>query len=224
MPNIIYQISGTALYLFSVLVYKTCRLQISGLENFEDALDNDKSLIITSWHGMTMMTAALIRKNLDLRSFVILMPDDWRGKSLEVFVNHLQGEPIPMNLHGDSSLKMGRELIQLMRKISAGKNLLLNPDGPEGPAYVVKPGLSFIAKKTGATIVPIGAYCRHAYRIPRWDLYVLPLPFSRITIHVGEPISIPKETKDLAEINRRLTNILHSVAAQAAANYYEQKP
>jgi len=223
MPNIIFQIGGTGLYLLSTLTFKTCRLQISGLENFEEALEKDKPFIITSWHGMTMMAAAFLRTKHDMRSFVGLIPDDWRGKSLEVFANHLQAEPFPMNLDGDSSLKMGRELIRFIRKISGGKNLVLHPDGPAGPAYVIKPGLSFIAKKTGATIIPLGAYCRHAYRVPRWDTYVLPLPFSRITIHIGKPITIPKETEDLTETNHHITNILHRVAAQATANYYEQK-
>lgn len=221
MPNLIYKISGTVLYWFSVIVYKTCRLQISGLENFEDALKNDKPIIITSWHGMTMMTAAFIRKKHDIRSFIALMPADWRGKSLEVFTRHLQAEPYPMNLEGDSSLKMGRKLIRFIRKIKAGKNLVLHPDGPEGPAYAVKPGLSFIAKKADATIVPMGAYCRHAYHISRWDTYTLPLPFSKIAIHIGDPITIPKETKDLTETNQHITNVLHRLAAQAMANYYE---
>ena len=223
MSNIISQINGTGLYLLSALTYRTCRFQISGIENFEAALDNDKPIIITSWHGMTMMVAAFIRKKYDMSSFLGLTPDDWRGKTLVVFAKLLGAEPYPMNLDGDSSLKMGRELIRFIRKISAGKNLVLHPDGPAGPAYVVKPGLSFIAKKTGATIVPMGTYCRYAYRVPRWDTYVLPFPFSRIAIHIGKPITVSKNTKDLAETNQHITDILHRVAAQAAANYYEQK-
>ncbi len=223
MSNIIAQINGIVLYLLSALTYRTCRLQISGIDNFEEALDKDKPFIITSWHGMTMMVAAFICQKHDMSTFIGLTPDDWRGQILMVFAKLLGAEPYSMNLDGDSSLKMGRELIRFIRKISGGKNLVLHPDGPAGPAYVVKPGLSFIAKKTGATIVPMGTYCRHAYRVPRWDTYVLPFPFSRITIHIGEPLTISKETKDLAETNQHITNILHRMAAQATANYYEQQ-
>ena len=69
----------------------------------------------------------------------------------------------------------------------------------------------------------MGAYCRHAYRVPRWDLYVLPLPFSRISLHIEKPVIIPQETKNLDALNQQLADLLNRVAAQAAANYYEEK-
>lgn len=221
MTKIADRINGTVLYWVATLAYRTGRFQITGMENLKTALDREKPMITASWHGMTMMLAPFIRRHLDIRSFIVLMPDDWRGNALEVFTNLMRGEPYPMDLHGDSTLGMGRKLIQLIRKIKPGKNLLLHPDGPSGPAYIVKPGLSFIAQKTDAAIVPIGAYCRHAYRVPRWDLYALPYPFSKISLHIGKPIIIPKDTKNLAEKNQALTDILNRVTAQATANYYE---
>jgi len=221
MTKITDTISGTALYGVATLAYRTGRLQITGMENLKAALQREKPIITTSWHGMTMMLAPFIRQYLDIRSFIVLMPDDWRGKALEVFTSRMRGEPFPMDLRGDSTLSMGRKLIQLIRKIKRGKNLLLHPDGPSGPAYAVKPGLSFIAQKADAAIVPIGAYCRHAYHVPRWDLYVLPYPFSKISLHIGKPITIPKDAKNLEERNQELTDILNRVTAQATANYYE---
>ncbi|OQY28779.1 MAG: hypothetical protein B6I38_08870 [Anaerolineaceae bacterium 4572_5.1] len=224
MSKIIDTINGTALYLLSVIGYRTCRFQISGIENLEAALAREKPLLMTSWHGMTMMLSPFIQKHFDMSNFVGLVPADWRGKTLEVFAHRLGAEPFSMNLDGDSTLTMGRELIKLIRKVKNGKNMLLHPDGPAGPAYVIKPGVTFIAQKAGATLVPMGAYCRHAYRVPRWDLYTLPLPFSRIALHIGKPIVIPPEKKNLDTLNHQLTDILNRMAAQAAANYYELKP
>lgn len=215
--------NGTVLYVLAVITFKTCRLQISGLEHFEAALEKDKPILLTSWHGMTMMVAAFVHKKHNMATFLGLAPDDWRGETLVVFGNLLGAESYSMNLNGDSSLKMGRELIQFIRKIKNGKNLILHPDGPAGPAYVVKPGLSFIAKKTGSAIIPMGTYCRYAYHVPRWDTYVLPFPFSRISIHIDKPITVPKDAKDLAEIDQHITDVLHRATAQAMANYYEQK-
>ncbi len=63
-------------------------------------------------------------------------------------------EPIQVNLSGDSTFGLGRKLVSLVKKMTAGKNFLIHPDGPEGPAYKVKPGLSFIAQKTGAPSYP----------------------------------------------------------------------
>jgi lysophospholipid acyltransferase (LPLAT)-like uncharacterized protein len=216
-------ISGTTLAGIANLAYRTSRFQIIGMENLQAALSREKPIMLASWHGMTMMLAPFVRKYLDIRAFIVIMPDDWRGKTLEVFTKRMHGEGFPMNLRGDSTLGMGRELIKLIRKIKLGKHLMLHPDGPDGPAYVAKPGLTFMAQKADAAIVPIGAYCRHAYRVPRWDLYTLPYPFSRITLHIGKPIIIPKDAKNLEERNDELSETLNRVAAQASADYYELK-
>ena len=217
----IAKISGTILYLFSVLVYRTCRFHISGVDQIERMLKSGEPVIIASWHGMTMMIIGFLRKKMDISSFVGIMPNDYRGDTLHVFGQRLGVEPIPLDLSGDSTLGTGRKLVGLVRKISSGKNLLIHPDGPAGPAYVVKPGLSFLAKKTGAAILPLGCYCRHAYHVPRWDRYTLPLPFSKVHIQVGNLLTVPENLQDLTETNQQLTDILHRVSAQASANYYE---
>jgi lysophospholipid acyltransferase (LPLAT)-like uncharacterized protein len=216
----INKISGTILYLFSALVYRTCRFTFHGLDHIEAYQDLDVPLIVTSWHGMTMMVAGLIRKMMDISRFSVIVPDDHRGDVLAIFAHHLGAEPIKVNLSGDSTFGLGRKLVSLLKKMSKGKNFLIHPDGPEGPAYKVKPGLSFIAQKAGAVILPLGCYCRNAYHIHRWDRYTLPLPFSKIHIQIGSLITVPEDLKDLQEINRELEDILNRLTLQASAKYY----
>lgn len=218
----ISRISGSLLYLFSVIVLKTCRFTFHGLDQLEKLRENDTPVIITSWHGMTMMVAAFLRKTMDITSFSVIMPDDERGDVLAVFAQHLEVDPIKVNLSGDTTLSLGRKLVGLVRKISGGNNFLIHPDGPAGPAYQVKPGLTFIAQKTGVPILPLGCYCRNAYHVHRWDRYTLPLPFSKVHIQLGEPIIIPEDLKDLDEKNRELEDVLNGLTFQAAANYYEK--
>ena len=217
----IAKISGLILYLFSVLVYRTCRFTISGLDQIEKYLVNGTSVIITSWHGMTMMVLGLIRRYFDMSNVAIFFPDDSSGEALAEFAKKYGAEPTLVNLEGDPSLKMSRNLLDVIRKIKSGKNSLIHPDGPKGPAYIVKPGLTAIAKMTGAAIIPLGCYCRHAYHIPRWDRYTLPLPFSKVHIQIGPPLTVAKDVKDLSEINHYLENLLNRIYFQAAANYYE---
>jgi lysophospholipid acyltransferase (LPLAT)-like uncharacterized protein len=107
--------------------------------------------------------------------------------------------------------------------VVSGKHLYINPDGPDGPSHVIKPGLTYIAKKADAIILPAGGYTRRAYVVPRWDRYVVPYPYNRISVCVGEPITIPPETNDFSELEQHLTNVLNRVTMQAAANYYEKK-
>ncbi|HDD62512.1 MAG: hypothetical protein DRI65_09740 [Chloroflexota bacterium] len=216
----INKISGTILYLFSVLVYRTCRFTITGFEQIEELIKTNKPVIVTSWHGMTMMVAGFINKMMDFSEFSVIMPDDYRGDVLAIFADHLGVEPLKVNLSGDSTFGLGRKLVSLMKKMRGGKKFLIHPDGPAGPAYKVKPGLSFIAQKTGAAILPLGCYCRNAYHINRWDRYTLPLPFSKVHIQLGSLMTIPEEVKDLKETNRMIEDVLNRVALQASANYY----
>ena len=217
----IAKISGYFLYLFSQLVYHTCRFYIVGFDDIDPAEFQGKSVIFTSWHGMTMMVAALIKKKLDLTTYIGIMPDDYRGAALGEFGRHLGVDAIAMNLDSDSTMSIGRRLIELIRRIKSGNNMILHPDGPAGPAYKIKPGLTFIAQKTGAKIIPLGCYCRNAYHIHRWDRYTLPLPFSKVHIQIGSIISVPEDLRDLGELNRSLEDTLNRLTHQAAANYYE---
>jgi len=170
---------------------------------------------------MTMMVLGTMRRYYDSRTVAIFFPDDSSGEALAEFVRILGMDPTLINLEGDPSLNMSRKLLRVIRQIKSGKNTLIHPDGPKGPAYVVKPGITAIAKMTGATIIPLGCYCRHAYHIPRWDRYTLPLPFSKVHIQIGSPLTVSKDIKDLSETNHYLENLLNRISAQASANYYE---
>jgi lysophospholipid acyltransferase (LPLAT)-like uncharacterized protein len=190
------------------------------LDRLEGAIQSGKPLIGTSWHGMTMMVIGSLRSYIDLTSVVTIIPDDFRGDILEIFANKMGIYPEKLNLDGDESFEMSRKLVRIIRQVTSGRNFLIHPDGPAGPAYKVKPGLTAIAQKTGALILPMGGYCRYAYHWPRWDRYTWPLPFSRIQLYVDEPLIIPPDLSDLTSVNLELENTLNRAAHQAAADYY----
>ncbi len=219
MYSLYDRVTGNALALLSKIQRYTCRKQIVGMENLQQALDSDRPVIASAWHGKASMITAIMLYYINANSFSTIVPNDWRGGTLSVAASIMGAKPLPLNLAGDSTLGMGRVMVRLVRRIMAGENTIIAPDGPDGPAYVPKPGVAYIARKANALIVPLGGYCRHAYHINRWDHYTVPLPFSRVSIHIGEPFGVTADQTD-AEVNEHLTNILHRVTAQAAANYY----
>jgi lysophospholipid acyltransferase (LPLAT)-like uncharacterized protein len=219
--RIMDRLNGSGLHLLSQLVLRTCRFQIQNLDLLHQVIADDRPVIYTGWHGITMMAVPLIQKfHGNLEDFVVLMPDDWRGVSLRIWAQKMGATPHPMNLTGDSTLGMARQVLLLTRRVVGGKNLYINPDGPDGPSHVIKPGITYIARKAKAAILPIGAYARHAYDVPRWDRYTIPYPFSRISYHIGKPIELlPAEDEAAAKL---VTDTLNAVTLQAAADYYEQ--
>ena len=221
MTKLRYQLNGTALYSLAQIVRRHGRFQVNGIENLQRAQASGRPLILSAWHGMTMMLVGLLADQFDTSKIVLLMPDDWRGGALTVFANKLGVTPFPMNLHGDASMATARQLANLVRQVKAGRDAYITPDGPEGPSYEIKPGITYIAQKANATILPVGAYTRRGYRVPRWDRYVLPYPFSKIAIQIGEPLVVEKGADGTA-VSQHLSQQLHHVTLQAAANYYEK--
>lgn len=224
MSNLRHSLNGHALYFLSRLVHQTGRFQVAGLDRLREAQATGRPLVFVAWHGMTMMLVSFFTDHLDLSSIVLILPDDWRGEALSIFASKLKANPFPMNLKGEANMAAARRLAQLVRRVKQGDHCYITPDGPDGPAYHIKPGVTYIAQKTNAILLPLGAYARHGYRLNRWDQYVVPYPFSRISVAIGSPVPGIDEGDPPELITERLTNALHRVSAQAAANYYELTP
>jgi lysophospholipid acyltransferase (LPLAT)-like uncharacterized protein len=215
------QLSGNGLYWLSQIIRRTCRFHINDPHLVQTVLNSERPVIFTGWHGITMMVVPLIQRLHPMISeFVVLMPDDWRGESLKIWADKMGATSHPMDLTGDNTLGMARQVVRLTRRVMAGKSLYINPDGPDGPAHIIKPGIIYIARKAEALIVPIGAYCRKAYHLPRWDRYTIPYPFSRISYHIGLPIEWLPEDNSTAD--QLITDTINRVTLQAAADFYER--
>jgi hypothetical protein len=77
-------------------------------------------------------------------------------------------------------------------------------DGSKGPRRYCKPGAIAVARMAGVPIVPIGVAARRSWRTPTWDRHLIPRPFSKVLITVGEPITVPRKlSDDELEIQRR---------------------
>ncbi len=66
-------------------------------------------------------------------------------------------------------------------------------DGPKGPPEIAKGGAILMAKKSGATIIPVGFCANRQWRLNSWDKFMVPKPFSTIYCAFGDPIFVPQE-------------------------------
>lgn len=90
--------------------------------------------------------------------------------------------------------------------VRAGASTAVAPDGPGGPVRVLKRGILHIAVNSGVPVTPLAFRHGAAVRAATWDRKRIALPFSRITIEVGEPIEVTPETMEDAE--KRLVEAL----------------
>jgi lysophospholipid acyltransferase (LPLAT)-like uncharacterized protein len=81
-------------------------------------------------------------------------------------------------------------LNQLVPLLQQGASTFINPDGPYGPAQVVKNGVLELALRSGLPVLAIRVTCSRALRLPTWDRKFLPLPGSRISFEYSSPIQV----------------------------------
>ena len=87
-------------------------------------------------------------------------------------------------------------LLEMMKDKREG-DLALSVDGPRGPAEKVKAGAITLASKAGFPVVPITILAEKAWRLKTWDRFMVPKPFSTITVLCGPHIEVPPDiTKD----------------------------
>ncbi len=90
-------------------------------------------------------------------------------------------------IRGSSSRGAVSGLIAAIRKVKEGYTLAFAVDGPRGPIYKVKEGLSKVSQKTEVKILPLRANVDKEYIFEKaWNKAKLAKPFATITIKVGK--------------------------------------
>ena len=90
-----------------------------------------------------------------------------------------------------------RVLAEMVGMVRRGRIGGFAVDGPRGPYREVKPGAVFVAKKLGIPVIPVSTSAWPSVTLKwLWDRYLLPMPFSRATVHFGEPMYFDKDLTD----------------------------
>lgn len=97
-------------------------------------------------------------------------------------------------------------LEQVIEGVRGGAATFLNPDGPRGPARVVKDGVLDLASRTGQSVTALAFSYRWSVTAPTWDHKVFPLPGGTLRVRWSEPI--PVSAHDLEEARQRIGRAL----------------
>jgi lysophospholipid acyltransferase (LPLAT)-like uncharacterized protein len=79
---------------------------------------------------------------------------------------------------------------ELLAAAASGRHLGITPDGPRGPAEIVKEGLVYVAARSGLRIVPLATAAPHSWVLRSWDRFRVPKPFTRLVVAYGAPIAV----------------------------------
>ena len=127
-----------------------------------------------------------------------------------------------------SSSRGGATAIHEMIKRARNWQLTMTPDGPRGPRRKMAPGAIFLASHLGIPIIPLGVGYDRPWRLPTWDRFAIPRPWSRARLIAGPPIFIPSNLTHLQREHfthtvERLVNQLTTMAEDWAREGYRIK-
>ncbi len=204
---------GYMAYVLSWLLYKSLRIR------YEQDVDYNPTQQYFSafWHGKQWLPVLQLVQHQTKR--VVLASPSRDGDVLTVWLKRLGYEII----RGSSRHDNTSALRAMRRKVQEGYSVGFGVDGPIGPRYRVKPGMSYLAQKCQIPIVPIGsAFVRPWVLEKAWDRYEIPKPFSTVAFYIGKPIYITKDA-DLEESNRLLEKAIFEAEARAHALLDEKR-
>ena len=99
---------------------------------------------------------------------------------------------------GSQALKI---LVEKLKETGLAAHIV---DVPRGPAGKLKRGAIYLAQATGAVIVPMYVSADKAWHFNSWDRFLLPKPFSRVTLRFGDMINLTAtENPDELEKQRK---------------------
>jgi lysophospholipid acyltransferase (LPLAT)-like uncharacterized protein len=90
------------------------------------------------------------------------------------------------SVRGSTTRGGTRLLRELMDRVAEGWSLAITPDGPLGPRFTVQPGFALLSKRLGLPVHPVGIAAAHAWTAASWDRFVIPKPWTRLAIAIGE--------------------------------------
>jgi len=103
-------------------------------------------------------------------------------------------------IRGSSHRGGAAALISAIKQVREGKKLVMAVDGPRGPIFQAKDGITLIARKLEQPIISFRANPHRAHVFTRsWNQARIPYPFSRIDVKIGLPKKIEK-AEELTQI------------------------
>lgn len=169
---------------------RTLRYEVVG-PDWNDLVERNldgEPFVIVLWHGELFPAGGFGHSTAS--NFVVLISQSKDGEFISQVLNRLGH----ITVRGSSSRGGLKALLQAARSLKKEKRMaVFTMDGPRGPRHKAKDGAIFLAQRAGAKILPIRAFPKRKKVFNSWDKFVLPMPFTKCRICIGEPMEVTSE-------------------------------
>ena len=195
------------------LLGKSLRIERLGEKNLNPIRENNGRVLYAFWHGR-----------------MLILSYSHRWQRIHVLISqHRDGELIAriierlgfVSVRGSTTRGGTKALFEMAKKGTSGYDIAITPDGPRGPKFKVQAGALYIAQRSGLPILPISTSAKRRWTLSSWDRFLIPKPFSKSVIAIGEPIYVSLEAtpQQLEEKRKELEESLAELT-QRADNHF----
>lgn len=212
--RVLYFIVAPLLRVLLALLWLSYRVEkIIGAEIGERIVADKLVCIPCYWHQQHLLCARIIRQWIR------------RGFDASIVISASVDGEVPSRIAGAWGAKIIRGSANqtgalVMRDmhgaLQRGSSIITTPDGPKGPIFEFKAGNILISRISGAPLVPLACAADRSWRLSSWDRMLLPTPFARVVIAIGEPHHVPRDTSvdDLEKHRVAMQDSLMSLMTQ----------
>jgi lysophospholipid acyltransferase (LPLAT)-like uncharacterized protein len=200
------------------LLARTWRVDWSGVAALERSIARGDGCIYALWHACL---PALTVTHRD-RGVATLISRHRDGELVARIVERLGYRAA----RGSSTRGGEGGLKGMIDFAKEGRLLAVTPDGPRGPAEVLKPGVVAIASASGQPVWAIAAAASSTWILASWDRMRIPRPFARVILAAAGPFAVPRELEgaDAERWRVRIEDALREVTARVRSRADEPLP
>ncbi len=171
------------LYHFLRIYGRTFRLRIENEARWQQLIEAGTPVLLCTWHQQFFSAIRHFKRYAKYQPALMIS----RSRDGAI-IAAVAGQSGWKAVRGSSSRGGKPALRSMIRHLECSKLAAHILDGPTGPMGVVKAGAIRLAHVAQATIVPFSISARWALYFNSWDRFMLPLPFSRVTLRFSDPV------------------------------------
>ncbi len=183
----------------------TWKMELEGEDKLDELRSKGEGILYAFWHSRILPLGYAYRN----KGIKVMISQHSDGELIAKVVEQMGYHPIR-----GSSTKGGMKVAREFLRDDLEGDLAITPDGPRGPRNVAQSGTVYIASRGGYYLAPVGVDASSKWTLNSWDKFIIPKPFCRLKIIVGEPIKYPEDInrteieKYTSELTQRLNRIV----------------
>jgi lysophospholipid acyltransferase (LPLAT)-like uncharacterized protein len=160
---------------------RTCASRVVIRPEVMDLVLTGRPVIYTTWHCHLLFPLYYVRRYYPQLPPIVVMASPSGDGAFIAQVARGMGFAVCFGSRRKGGVLALKQMAAYYRQ---GYSCGLIADGSRGPARVAQKGMLYLARETGAVILPLAVAARPKITFQSWDRFELPLPFGRLALLV----------------------------------------